>query len=385
VEKVKVVVAFCAYLNSAETTSNMALPYQRIIVKIGSNVLTQENGLPDQARIQHLVDQIAALKKAGKEVIVVSSGAVAAGRSLVQVSDKADAVSNRQLLAAVGQVKLLATYAELFGQHELVCAQVLVTKEDFRDRQHYLNMQNCFQALLQNNIIPVVNENDVISVTELMFTDNDELAGLVASMLDADALLILSNVDGIYDGDPKAPGAQLIPVIEPSTTSFSGFVTTQRSQFGRGGMITKCHMAHKVAQLGIAVHIANGKTENILPRILSEDVVSTKFVANRSASRKKKWLAHAEPAAKGAVQINAGAKAALTTPGKAISLLPVGLLGIVGTFQKGDIIKLLDEAGKIIGLGVAEYSADKALERLGLQHQKPLVHYDYLFLSTEIS
>ncbi|HEX8429084.1 glutamate 5-kinase [Hymenobacter sp.] len=363
----------------------MALPYQRIIVKIGSNVLTQEDGLPDTARIQHLVDQIAALKKTGKEVIVVSSGAVAAGRSLVTVSPKADAVSSRQLLAAVGQVKLLATYAELFREHELVCAQVLVTKEDFRDRQHYLHMQNCFRALLQNSIIPVVNENDVISVTELMFTDNDELAGLVASMLDADALLILSNVDGIFDGDPKAPGAQLIPVIEPTTTSFSSFVTTQRSQFGRGGMITKCHMARKVAQLGIAVHIANGKTENVLPRLLAEEVANTRFVANRTASRKKKWLAHAETAAKGAVQLNAGAKAALTTPGKATSLLPVGLLGIIGTFAKGDIIRLLDEAGKPIGLGIAEYGADKALERLGLQHQKPLVHYDYLFLNTEIS
>lgn len=374
-----------AYLNSAETLCSMALSYQRIVVKIGSNVLTREDGLPDSSRIQHLVDQIADLKKVGKEVIVVSSGAVAAGRSLVSVSEKADAVSSRQLLAAVGQVKLLATYAELFRAHELVCAQVLVTKEDFRDRQHYLHMQNCFRALLQNNIIPVVNENDVISVTELMFTDNDELAGLVASMLDADALLILSNVDGIFDGDPKAPGAQLIPAIEPTTTSFSGFVTTQRSQFGRGGMITKCHMAHKVAQLGIAVHIANGKTINVLPRILSEEVVNTKFIPNKTASRKKKWLAHAETAAKGAVQINAGAKAALTTPGKATSLLPVGVLGIVGTFTKGDIIRLLDEGGKPIGIGIAEYGSDKALERLGLQNQKPLVHYDYLFLSAEIS
>ena len=354
----------------------MALSYQRIIVKIGSNVLTQDNGLPDSGRIRQLVAQIAALKKLGKEVIVVSSGAVAAGRSLVTVSDKADAVTSRQLLA---------TYAELFREHQLICAQVLVTKEDFRDRKHYLHMQNCFRALLQNSIIPVVNENDVISVTELMFTDNDELAGLVAAMLDADALLILSNVDGIYDGDPKAPGARLIPVIEPTTTSFSAFVTTQRSQFGRGGMITKCHIAHKVAQLGVAVHIANGKTENILLGILSEEMVNTKFIPTKTASGKKKWLAHAETAAKGVVHINAGAKAALIIPGKATSLLPVGVVHITGPFQKGDIIRLLDEAGKPIGLGVAEYGSDKAQERLGQQHQKPLVHYDYLFLNPEIS
>jgi len=361
----------------------MALAYHRIIVKIGSNVLTQPDGFPDLARIRHLVAQIADLKKQGKEVIVVSSGAVASGRSLVQVSAKADAVTSRQVLAAVGQVKLLATYAELLAEHDLLCAQVLVTKEDFRDRQHYLNMQNCFRALLQNSIIPIVNENDVISVTELMFTDNDELAGLVASMLDADALLILSNVDGIFNGDPKDPASELIPEIGPATTSFSAFVTTQRSQFGRGGMITKCHMAQKVAQLGIAVHIANGTTANVLPHILSEEVANTRFLPNKTASGKKKWIAHSDLAAKGTVHINAGAKAALLAPGRATSLLPVGILGITGSFQKGDIIRIIDDAGKPVGLGLAEYGADKALERLGHQNQKPLVHYDYLFLTAE--
>lgn len=361
----------------------MAFSYQRIIVKIGSNVLTQDDGLPDLARMEHLVAQLAALKQQGKEVILVSSGAVAAGRSLVAVAEKADPVASRQLLAAVGQVRLLATYAELFARHQLVCAQVLVTKEDFRDRTHYRNMQNCFRALLQNNIIPIVNENDVISVTELMFTDNDELAGLIASMLDADALLILSNVDGIFDGDPRLPGSVLIPEIGPATTSFAGFVTTQRSQFGRGGMITKCHMAQKVAQLGITVHIANGKTANILLRLLAKDAPSTRFVPSKTASGKKKWIAHSEIAAKGTVQLNAGARAALTMPGKATSLLPVGITSISGTFQKGDIIRLTDENGRGLGLGLAEYGSDKALEYLGQQHQKPLVHYDYLFLNAE--
>ncbi|SNR68399.1 glutamate 5-kinase [Hymenobacter mucosus] len=376
---------FCPTLRRRTNWAIMALPYHRIIVKIGSNVLTQPDGFPDLARIRHLVAQIAALKKEGKEVIVVSSGAVASGRSLVQVPTKADAVTSRQVLAAVGQVKLLATYAELLAEHDLLCAQVLVTKEDFRDRVHYLNMQNCFRALLRNNIIPIVNENDVISVTELMFTDNDELAGLVASMLNADALLILSNVDGIFNGDPKAPGAELIPEIEPTMNSFSSFVTTQRSQFGRGGMITKCHMAHKVAQLGIAVHIANGKTENVLPRLLAEEVANTRFQPNKNASSKKKWIAHSDLAAKGAVHINSGAKEALTAAGRATSLLPVGVLGITGTFQKGDIIRILDETGKALGLGLAEYGSDKALERLGHQNQKPLVHYDYLFLTADIS
>jgi glutamate 5-kinase len=362
----------------------MALTYKRVVVKIGSNVLTQDNGMPDVERMQHLVEQVAALKRQGKEVIVVSSGAVASGRSLISISEKADAVASRQLLASIGQVKLINTYSELFSRFQLVCAQVLVTKEDFRDRLHYLNMKNCFHILLQNNVIPIVNENDVISVTELMFTDNDELAGLIASMLNADALIILSNVDGIYNGNPKDPTSEVIPEISAGTTGFSSFITTQRSQFGRGGMITKCHMAQKVAQLGIAVHIANGKTENILTKLLNEEVVNTRFVPNKIASGKKKWIAHSEQSAKGVVQVNEGAKAALTSA-KATSLLPVGIVQIIGDFQKGDIIRLMDEQEKQIGLGIAEYDAGKARERVGQKNQKPLVHYDYFFLNLELT
>src|SRR5471030_2856320 len=191
----------------------MEYNYRRIIIKIGSNVFTQENGLPDLQRIEHLVEQIAAIKKQGKEVILVSSGAVASGRSMITVSEKSDAVAARQLLASIGQVKLINTYAHLFDQFEMLCSQVLVTKEDFRDRLHYLNMRNCLEVLLQHQVIPVVNENDVVSVTELMFTDNDELAGLIASMLNAQALIVLTNVDGIYDGDPNTEGTKIIEEI----------------------------------------------------------------------------------------------------------------------------------------------------------------------------
>src|ERR1700733_5256594 len=192
----------------------MGYNYHRIIIKIGSNVFTQKDGLPDLNRISHLVEQIAEIKKQGKEVILVSSGAVASGRSLITVSEKYDAVAARQLLASIGQVKLINTYANLFERFDILCSQVLVTKEDFRDRMHYLNMRNCLEILLQHQVIPVVNENDVVSVTELMFTDNDELAGLIASMLNAQALIILSNVDGLYDGDPKAAGSKVIEEID---------------------------------------------------------------------------------------------------------------------------------------------------------------------------
>ena len=360
----------------------MPLPYRRLVVKIGSNVLTRPDGLPDEARMAQLVAQVVGLRNQGCEVVLVSSGAVAAGRSLLTLPPRADAVRGRQLLAAVGQVKLLGIYAALLAPHGLLGAQVLVTKEDFRDRQHYLNLRNCFQELLQHHVIPIVNENDVVAVTELMFTDNDELAGLVASMLGADALLLLSNVDGIFDGDPARPGARVIRRIAPHDTGFAAFVTATRSQFGRGGMLTKCAIAHKVAGLGISVHIANGLTDNILPDILNETAVSTWFEPGKKASGTKQWLAHA-PAAQATVQVNAGARAALLAPGQATSLLPVGITAIVGDFQKGDLVRLTGEAGQVLGLGLAEYNSDKARERLGQHGQRPLVHYDYLFLTED--
>ena len=357
----------------------MAFNYKRIIVKIGSNVFTNEEGLPDIKRISHLVEQIATIKKQGKEVILVSSGAVASGRSLITVSEKYDAVAARQLLASIGQVKLINTYSQLFGRFNILCSQVLVTKEDFRDRLHYLNMKTCLELLLHYEVIPVVNENDVVSVTELMFTDNDELAGLIASMLNAQALIILTNVDGIYNGNPESAKTQVIDEIDGSNIDFSSFISSGKSQFGRGGMITKSTMAQKVAALGITVHIANGTKENILTNVLADKVTHTRFIANKTASGKKKWLAHSENYATGVVQVNDGAKTALTSS-RATSLLPVGLVNILSDFKKGDIIKLVDTDEKLIGLGIAEYSSEKAKENIGQKNQKPLVHYDYLYL-----
>jgi len=352
--------------------------YKRMVIKIGSNVLTQNDGLPDILRITNITAQIAVLRKRGIEVILVSSGAVASGRSVISVPDRTDAIAARQLLAAVGQVKLINTYSRLFEELGILCAQVLVTKEDFRDRKHYLNMKNCFQILLQNKVVPIVNENDVVSVTELMFTDNDELAGLVAAMLNADALVILSNVDGIYNGDPRQEGAQVIEEIRARETNFASFISPGKSQFGRGGMVTKSVMAQKVARLGIPVHVANGKKDNVLPDLLDHKIVHTRFVPDKTASGTKKWLATSATAATGIVQVNEGAKLALVS-GKATSLLPVGITAIRSDFQKGDIIRLIDEQEQLIGLGIAQYGSDKALERIGQRNQKALVHYDYFY------
>ncbi|MDP4187493.1 MAG: glutamate 5-kinase [Bacteroidota bacterium] len=360
------------------------MTYKRIVIKIGSNVLTLENGLEDIERFRHISSQIAFLKKQGVEIILVSSGAVAAGRSMVKLPENIhDTVSTRQLFAAIGQVKLINTYNELLEPHGLQCAQVLVTKEDFRDRLHYLNMRNCFATLLQNNILPVVNENDVISVTELMFTDNDELAGLIASMMDVDALIILTNVDGLFNGDPSDPKSMVIPVIDKTNLNFNIFVSGNKSQFGRGGMITKSKMAHKLAQTGVTVHIANGKRNNILLDLLDNKPMGTKFLPLEGASTLKRWIAYSEEYAKGTVFVNEGAKVALLREDKASSLLPVGITKTEGSFDKGDIIKVMDEEGHFIALGVSQFSSEKTKSILGKKNQKPLIHYDYLYINHE--
>jgi glutamate 5-kinase len=360
----------------------MSEAYKRMVIKIGSNVLTRADGMPDTTRMSRLVGQIADIRNRGIEVILVSSGAVAFGRSLITVAKKHDTVAARQLLASTGQIPLINTFAKLFGKYSTLCSQVLVTKEDFRDRLHYLNMRNCFEILLQHKVLPVVNENDVISVTELMFTDNDELAGLIASMLNAQALILLTNVDGIYQGDTKNGTSQIITEVGKAPVNLSEHVSSEHSQFGRGGMLTKSAIAQKAAELGIAVHIANGTKDHILTDILDHKAVHTHFLPQRNASGKKKWLAHSAHYAKGIVQINDGARDALTS-NRATSLLPIGIIAVREDFQKGEVIKLIDESEQLVGVGIAEYNADKARERLGRKRQKALVHYDYLFLNSK--
>lgn len=356
---------------------------KRIVVKIGSNVLAKSNEGLDVARIKNLTQQISALHKKGIEIILVSSGAVASGRSLLELPEKMDVVSKRQILASVGQVKLLNIYSEMFGKEGLLCAQVLVTKEDFRDREHYLNMKNCIQALLQNKVIPVINENDVISVTELMFTDNDELAGLVSGMADAGKLIILSNIDGIYDGPPADATSSVIPVIEYGQANPAEFVTAEKSNFGRGGMMTKFTMAQKVAGLGIPVQIANGKRDDILTGILVENKqTGTLFKPRKNASSIKKWVAHSEGFAKASVWIDTGAEKALAAD-KPTSLLPVGVIKIEGEFKKGDLLKICNKEGKQLGVGRAQYNSEKARSSMRKKNEKALVHYDYLFLNIE--
>lgn len=344
--------------------------------------MAQSNGGLDIISIGQITRQIAILQKQGIEIILISSGAVAAGRGLITLPKKTDVVSKRQLFAAVGQIKLINIYAEQFAKEGCLCAQVLVTKEDFRDREHYINMKNCISVLLQNNVVPVLNENDVISVTELMFTDNDELAGLVSGMVDADKLIILSNVKGIYNGSPNKTSSSVIPIIEYGDTAFENFISSEKSNFGRGGMLTKCSIANKVASLGIPVHIANGRDENILTDILNDKPVGTLFKAKKNISSIKKWVAHSEGFVKGIVYIDEGAEKALRSD-KPTSLLPVGITKIEGSFKKGDIIKITGSSGRQLGVGRTQYNSDKAADLMQRKNEKALVHYDYLFLNDD--
>ncbi|MEO5891013.1 MAG: glutamate 5-kinase [Ferruginibacter sp.] len=355
---------------------------KRIVIKVGSNVLAQKDGGLDLKSIEQLTKQVAVLISRNIEIILISSGAVAAGRSLVTPPKKTDEISKRQLFAAVGQIKLINIYADQFSNFGCLCAQVLVTKDDFRDREHYINMKNCIEVLLQNNVVPILNENDVISVTELMFTDNDELAGLVSGMVDADKLIILSNVEGIYDGKPGEAASSVISVIEYGDTAFEHFITSEKSNFGRGGMLTKSGIANKVAGLGIPVQIANGKNDNILISILEDEPIGTLFKPKKNISSIKKWVAHSEGFVKGTVYIDQGAEKALQS-NKPTSLLPVGITKIEGGFKKGDIIKITNNAGKQLGVGRAQYNSEKAVELMRKKNEKALVHYDYLFLNDD--
>jgi glutamate 5-kinase len=356
--------------------------FGRITIKIGSNVITRNDGSLNEGRILRIVEDVAILFKQGIEVILVTSGAVAAGRGVVTPSRKTDIVAAKQIWASVGQVKLMSSYQFLFGKYGIQAGQLLAAKESFRDRRHYLNMKNCISAMIDNNVLPIVNENDAISINELMFTDNDELSGLISSMMDCDTLFILSNVDGVFTGKPDDEDTELITSIDEDSDDIGQYISIEKSGFGRGGMITKCSIARKIASQGIDVFIANGMRDAIITDIIrGKDVPFTHFVASRKKETGvKKWLSHSDTFAKGAVVINDGAREALLGE-KATSLLMIGVTRIDGFFKKGDIVRILDRKGNNIGIGKAQLDSRKAELNIGEKLNKPLIHYDYLVIS----
>jgi glutamate 5-kinase len=306
---------------------------------------------------------------------------VASGRSELKIDRKLDSVEQRQLFSAVGQAKLINRYYELFRDHGITVGQVLTTKESLSTRRSYLNQKSCMAVMLDNGVIPIVNENDTISVSELMFTDNDELSGLVATMMDADMLIILSNIDGIYDGAPSDPAAKVIATVKPGE-DISRYISTTKSGFGRGGMSTKAGIAGKVAEEGIEVVIANGKRTDILLQLIHSPQTTpcTRFVpAETSVSSVKKWIAHSEGFAKGAIHIDERATEMVRSD-RAVSILPVGVTAVDGEFEEDDIIRIVDHNGDVIGVGRTNYDSERVKKIIGKHGEKAVIHYDYLYI-----
>ena len=240
---------------------------KRIVVKVGSNTLTRADGSLDITRVSAIVDQIVKLRQNGFEVVLVSSGAVACGRSLLNENDSLDEVQQRQLYSAIGQVRLMDLYYRLFIDYDIVVGQILTMKKNFSTEEEYNNQLNCMEVMLHSNVIPIVNENDTVSITELMFTDNDELSGLVAEMVGAETLILLTNVDGIYDGDPDDPSSKVIRKISMDESN-EDFICESKSKSGRGGMMSKFRTAKAAAEKGIRVIIANGRRDGIINDVL---------------------------------------------------------------------------------------------------------------------
>lgn len=345
----------------------------RIVVKIGSRVLCDPSGALNEAVLGGLATQMSGLRKDGNEVLLVSSGAVAAGQGLVRKQDFAsDPVKRRQVLAAAGQVRLMQTWQALFANDDLTIAQVLASKSDFQTRSHYLNMRQCIEGILEAGMIPVINENDTVSVTELMFTDNDELAGLIAGMVNADLLYLLSSVAGVLDEN-----GSVISQWDDQRHDTEALVSAGANTLGRGGMHSKISTARKVSALGTQVVIADGASPGVL---LPDEHAGTLFRAEAGSTPARRWLASADDHATGTVVINQGAADALKDESRLASLLPVGVVELEGQFQRGDVIRIIGPSGAMIGCGRAQYDHTDARQVIGVKGEKPLIHYDYLYL-----
>jgi glutamate 5-kinase len=373
---------------------------RRIVVKLGTNVIMGGDGRPVLSRLYGIMESVAELRRSGHEVVIVSSGAVGLGAQQLGHSGKPRTLELKQACAAVGQGRLMGIYQEGFERMGLVAAQVLLTEDDFGNRRRYLNLRNTLDKLMELGVVPIINENDTVSTVELesprngdwtrpIFGDNDKLSALVASGVDADLLLILSDVDGLYTGNPhKDPDAVLIPVVEALTSEIEGFADGQSSR-GRGGMASKLAAVRVATQGGTRVIIASGAAHRILDRILSGEEAGTLFLAESRLRGVKRWVAHASHVA-GRVRVNAGAETALRG-GKA-SLLPAGVVGLEGDFQREDVVAIADAKGHDFARGTINLDraeADALLETgaskvpAGAKGRGALVSRDTLVLIQE--
>jgi len=332
---------------------------KKVVVKIGTGVLTTDDGYVDREQIRNLAGQVVELKKMGYDVVVVSSGAIGSGMGELGIEKRPSTLPELQAVAAIGQSKLIGTYNECFKLHGYHAAQILLTREDFEDRQRYLNTCNTIHTLFQMNAIPVVNENDTISVDEIKFGDNDALSALVTNLLNADLLIILSSVDGLYDRCPTAKGkAKVIPIVENISHEIKQLAFDSKTARGVGGMQTKLESASVVTNAGEAVIIANGRTDHVLKKILQCENVGTLFLPKEEKlTSRKRWIGYTiKP--KGKIYVDDGAMHALAEKGK--SLLASGIVSVEGSFSKGDIVSVCKKEDRtIFARGLTNYSSEE--------------------------
>jgi len=361
----------------------------RIVVKLGTRTLTQGGRRLSRSWMLELVRQVGLLHKADHELLIVSSGAIFAGREALSASTHRKDVLFKQALAAVGQVRLMAIYEQLFGIYDIIIAQALLTRADLIDRERYLNARNTLLSLLELRIVPIINENDVVGVEEIRIGDNDNLSALVANVVDADLLAILTDQAGLFSADPRVePQAQLIPEVKVIDDHIRHLAGGSRSGVGTGGMATKIQAAEMATRSGTQVVIASGSEPDVLPRIVNGEPLGTRFlpIVSHIESRKRWILAER---AQGELTIDDGAADALLHQGK--SLLPVGVIGITGSFERGQTVRVLDARGNEIARGIAHYSRDdlaaiqghhseKIASILGYEYGPTVVHRDDLVL-----
>lgn len=355
----------------------MSHPVTRVVIKVGTNVLTAGTDRLQRPRIVTLVQQIAEARALGIDVVLVSSGAVAAGRERLDFPQRRRDIPLKQLLAAVGQSRLMHLYEQIFGLYDIPVAQTLLTRDDLRDRHRYLNARNTLLACLSHHVLPVINENDVVAVSEIRLGDNDNLSALVANLVDAELLLILSDIDALYTADPRRdPGASridVVPTIDHAIYALAGGSNVR----GTGGMATKIQAADLATRGGTSVVIAAGAEPRVINRVLAGEPLGTRFpaVATHVESRKR-WVL-AETVLPSRVIIDSGALRALVDAGK--SLLPAGVVSVHGSFDRGQTIRIFAEDGREIARGLTQYDADDLQRIRGVR--SPQIHdilgYDF--------
>jgi glutamate 5-kinase len=335
-----------------------------VVIKVGTNVLADPTGLLDRHRIQSLADQLHRVRAAGRKVVLVTSGAIGAGVGKLALGKRPTDLAHLQACAAVGQSALMQLYQESLTRYGVHTAQILLTAGDFDSRARYLNTRNTIRTLFEYGALPIINENDTVSVAEIKFGDNDHLAAMVANLLQAKLLVLLTNVDGLYSADPRAdPTAALVPTVPDIDKSVTGMAGTTKSSLGTGGMRSKLKAARVATAAGVPVVMANGSTDAVLDGIFAGGPVGTLFLPHSDEMPAwKRWLGFtARP--KGVITVDAGARRAVESQGK--SLLPVGVRAVSGEFGKGDVVSVCDADGVEFARGLVNYSAADAARITG--------------------